>query len=282
VKPLHGGLRSPYSKASAVCRTLECLAAPSATKTHAGAQPIFADTALRRRLHTSSPAAGGGPKRGTPHFARQAAAARARRCLLDHGSPFLEIGQLRHNVYGEDVPAAGMIAGIGRVEGRECMIVANDATVKGGTYYPLTVKKHLRAQEIALQNNCRASIWSIPAAPTCPARTRCFPTASISAASSSIRPTCRRPGIPQIAVVMGSCTAGGAYVPAMSDEAIMVRNQATIFLARPAAGESRDGRGSERRGARRRRCAHAGFPAWPTITPRRRTRARLCRRASPT
>jgi 3-methylcrotonyl-CoA carboxylase beta subunit len=125
-----------------------------------------------------------------------------------------------------------MIAGIGRVEGREVMVVVNDATVKGGTYYPLTVKKHLRAQEIARRTICPASTWSIPAAPTCRTRTRC-------SRPRAFRPHLLQPGqhvgagIPQIACVMGSCTAGGAYVPAMSDESIMVRNQATIFLGGP-------------------------------------------------
>ena len=124
-------------------------------------------------------------------------------------------------------PASAASAGV------ECVIVCNDATVKGGTYYPMTVKKHLRAQEIARRTTCRASTWSTPAAPTCRTRTRCSPTASTSAASSTTRPTCRAQGIAQIAVVMGSCTAGGAYVPAMSDESIIVKNQGTIFLGGP-------------------------------------------------
>jgi 3-methylcrotonyl-CoA carboxylase beta subunit len=148
-----------------------------------------------------------------------------------------------------------LIGGIGRIAGRECMIVANDATIKGGTYYPMTVKKHLRAQEIARRTGCPASIWSIPAAPTCRTRTRCFPTASISAASSTIRRRCRRRGIAQIAVVMGSCTAGGAYVPAMSDESIIVRNQGTIFLGGPPLVKAATGEVVTRRGTRRRRCA---------------------------
>jgi 3-methylcrotonyl-CoA carboxylase beta subunit len=110
--------------------------------------------------------------------------------LLDTGSPFLEIGQFAAwDMYGGDISSAGMIAGIGRVEGREVMIVVNDATVKGGTYYPMTVKKHLRAQEIAPRTGCPASTWSIRAAPTCPTRTRSFRIASISAASSTIRRT---------------------------------------------------------------------------------------------
>ena len=111
--------------------------------------------------------------------------------LLDPGAPFLEVGGLVANgLYDDEAPAAGVITGIGRVSGREVMIIANDATVKGGAYFPLTVKKHLRAQEIAWNRTaCRASIWSTPAAPTCRTRPRCSPTASISAASSTTRPT---------------------------------------------------------------------------------------------
>jgi 3-methylcrotonyl-CoA carboxylase beta subunit len=127
----------------------------------------------------------------------------------------------------------GIVAGIGRVAGIECVIVANDATVKGGSYYPLTVKSTCARRPSPRRTTCPASIWSIPAAPTCRVRMRCSRTASISAASSTTRPTCRRKGIPQIAVVMGSCTAGGAYVPAMADESIIVKNQGTIFLAGP-------------------------------------------------
>ena len=130
-----------------------------------------------------------------PYRARQAAAARPRRarCSIPARRSSSSRPLAAHGLYGEDVPAAGIITGIGRVTGRECVIVANDATVKGGTYYPLTVKKHLRAQEIARQIACPASISSIPAAPTCRSRTRSFPTASISAASSTIRRPCRRP-----------------------------------------------------------------------------------------
>ena len=137
-----------------------------------------------------------------------------------------------HEVYGEEVAAAGIVAGIGRVEGVECMIVGNDATVKGGTYYPLTVKKHLRAQAIALENRlpCIYLVDSgganLPRQDEVPDREH-FGRIFFNQANMSAR------GIPQIAVVMGSCTAGGAYVPAMSDETVMVREQATIFLAGP-------------------------------------------------
>ena len=114
--------------------------------------------------------------------------------LLDFGSPFLEIGQFAaHGMYGEDIPGAGMIAGVGRIEETECVIVVNDATVKGGTYYPVTVKKHLRAQEIAAQNNLPCIYLVDSGGANLPTRTRFFPTASISGASSTTRPTCRRP-----------------------------------------------------------------------------------------
>jgi len=154
--------------------------------------------------------------------------------LIDKGSEFLELSKLAaFNVYGEDVPAAGIITGIGQVNGIDCIIVVNDATVKGGSYYPLTVKKHLRAQQIAQENNLPCVYLVDSGGANLPRQDQVFPDrehfgriffnqANMSAAS-----------IPQIAVVMGSCTAGGAYVPAMSDECVMVKNQATVFLAGP-------------------------------------------------
>jgi 3-methylcrotonyl-CoA carboxylase beta subunit len=154
--------------------------------------------------------------------------------LLDTGSPFLEIGQFAaHGMYGEDIPAAGMIAGIGRVEGREVMVVVNDATVKGGTYYPLTVKKHLRAQEIAAQNNLPCLYLVDSGGANLPNQDEVFPDREHFGRIFYNQANMSAAGIPQIACVMGSCTAGGAYVPAMSDETIMVRNQATIFLGGP-------------------------------------------------
>jgi len=155
--------------------------------------------------------------------------------LLDPGSPFLEIGQLAANgMYGkDDIAAAGMIAGIGRVSGKQAMIVCNDATVKGGTYYPMTVKKHLRAQEIALENNLPCVYLVDSGGANLPHQAEVFPDRDhfgrifFNQANMSARQ------IPQIACVMGSCTAGGAYVPAMSDETVIVRNQGTIFLAGP-------------------------------------------------
>jgi 3-methylcrotonyl-CoA carboxylase beta subunit len=154
--------------------------------------------------------------------------------LLDPGSPFLEIGQLTAGgLYGDEVPGAGIIAGIGRVSGRQVMIGCNDATVKGGTYFPMTVKKHLRAQEIALENALPCIYLVDSGGANLPNQAEVFPDREhfgrifYNQAQMSAR------GIPQIACVMGSCTAGGAYVPAMSDETVIVRNQGTIFLAGP-------------------------------------------------
>ena len=154
--------------------------------------------------------------------------------LLDAGSPFLEIGQFAAwNMYGGDISSAGMIAGIGRVEGREVMVVVNDATVKGGTYYPVTVKKHLRAQEIAIQNNLPCVYLVDSGGANLPNQDEVFPDRERFGRIFYNQANMSAAGIPQIACVMGSCTAGGAYVPAMSDETVMVRNQATIFLGGP-------------------------------------------------
>ncbi|RVA65996.1 methylcrotonoyl-CoA carboxylase, partial [Mesorhizobium sp. M7A.F.Ca.CA.001.08.2.1] len=146
----------------------------------------------------------------------------------------LEIGQFAAwSMYGEEISSAGMIAGIGRVEGTEVMVVVNDATVKGGTYYPLTVKKHLRAQEIALQNNLPCIYLVDSGGANLPNQDEVFPDREHFGRIFYNQANMSASGIPQIACVMGSCTAGGAYVPAMSDETIMVRNQATIFLGGP-------------------------------------------------
>ena len=154
--------------------------------------------------------------------------------LLDPGTPFLEIGQFAaYEVYDSAVPAAGMIAGIGRVSGRECMIVCNDATVKGGSYYPLTVKKHLRAQEIARENNLPCIYLVDSGGANLPRQDEVFPDKEHFGRIFYNQATLSAKGIAQIAVVMGSCTAGGAYVPAMADESIIVADQGTIFLAGP-------------------------------------------------
>ena len=154
--------------------------------------------------------------------------------LLDPGSAFLEIGQLAaHAVYDDDVPGAGMIAGIGQIEGRLCVVVANDPTVKGGSYYPLTVKKHLRAQEIAAQNRLPCVYLVDSGGANLPRQDEVFPDREHFGRIFYNQANMSAQGIGQIAVVMGSCTAGGAYVPAMSDQSIIVRDQGTIFLAGP-------------------------------------------------
>ena len=154
--------------------------------------------------------------------------------LLDPGTAFLEIGQLAANgLYDDQVPGAGMIAGIGRVAGRQVMIVCNDATVKGGTYYPLTVKKHLRAQEIALENRLPAIYLVDSGGANLPHQAEVFPDREHFGRIFFNQANMSAKRIPQIACVMGSCTAGGAYVPAMSDETVIVREQGTIFLAGP-------------------------------------------------
>jgi 3-methylcrotonyl-CoA carboxylase beta subunit len=154
--------------------------------------------------------------------------------LLDIGSPFLELAPLAaHGLYDGDAPAAGIITGVGRVSGREVVIVANDATVKGGTYYPMTVKKHLRAQEVALHNQLPCVYLVDSGGAFLPKQDEVFPDRDHFGRIFFNQATMSARGIPQIAAVMGSCTAGGAYVPAMSDETVIVRNQGTIFLGGP-------------------------------------------------
>jgi 3-methylcrotonyl-CoA carboxylase beta subunit len=154
--------------------------------------------------------------------------------LIDPGSPFLEFSQLAaYGLYGGEVPAAGIVTGVGRVAGRECVIVANDATVKGGTYFPMTVKKHLRAQEIARRNTLPCLYLVDSGGAFLPMQDEIFPDREHFGRIFFNQANMSAEGIPQIAVVMGSCTAGGAYVPAMSDESIIVRKQGTIFLAGP-------------------------------------------------
>ncbi|MCX0330741.1 methylcrotonoyl-CoA carboxylase [Acinetobacter radioresistens] len=178
---------------------------------------------------------GGGEKAREKHLARGKLLPRQRiERLLDTGSPFLEIGQLAaYGLYDNDVPSAGVIAGIGQVHSVQCMIIANDATVKGGTYYPLTVKKHLRAQEIAEQNRLPCIYLVDSGGAFLPLQDEVFPDRDHFGRIFYNQAQMSAKGIPQIAVVMGSCTAGGAYVPAMSDETIIVRNQGTIFLGGP-------------------------------------------------
>ena len=190
----------------------------------------------------------GGPERSREkHLSRGKLLVRDRiKLLLDPDTDFLEIG--RHaawQVYSDDVPCAGIVTGIGRVHGIECMVVANDATVKGGTYYPLTVKKHLRAQEIAAENRLPCIYLVYSGGAFLPRQDEVFPDRDHFGRIFFNQARLSAAGIPQIAVVMGSCTAGGAYVPAMCDESIIVRNQGTIFLGGPplvkaATGEEVD------------------------------------------
>ena len=179
---------------------------------------------------------GGGEKYQQRHKDRGKLLARERiNALVDSGSPFLELSQLAaYKVYGdEQVAAAGLVAGIGRVAGQECMIVANDATVKGGSYYPLTVKKHLRAQTIAQQNNLPCIYLVDSGGANLPRQDEVFPDREHFGRIFFNQANMSAMNIPQIAAVMGSCTAGGAYVPAMADESIIVKEQGTIFLAGP-------------------------------------------------
>ncbi len=188
---------------------------------------------LRDKL--AAAALGGNEKSRERHVARGKLLPRDRVDeLLDTGSPFLELSPLAADgMYDDECPGAGMIAGIGRVAGRECVIVANDATVKGGTYYPITVKKHLRAQEVALQNNLPCLYLVDSGGAFLPRQDEVFPDREHFGRIFYNQATMSAKGIPQIAAVLGSCTAGGAYVPAMSDEAVIVRNQGTIFLGGP-------------------------------------------------
>ncbi len=178
---------------------------------------------------------GGGEEARGRHLKRGKLLPRERvRTLLDSGSPFLELSQLAaYGMYGGEVPSAGIITGIGRIMGRECIVVTNDATVKGGTYYPVTVKKHLRAQEIAIENRLPCIYLVDSGGANLPNQDEVFPDRDHFGRIFFNQANMSAKGIPQIAAVMGSCTAGGAYVPAMSDESIIVRNQGTIFLGGP-------------------------------------------------
>ena len=180
-------------------------------------------------------AQGGGEASRTRHVSRGKLLPRERiEALLDPGTPFLELSQLAaFGMYGDEVPSAGIVTGVGRVAGRECVIVCNDATVKGGTYFPLTVKKHLRAQEIARANKLPCIYLVDSGGANLPNQDEVFPDRDHFGRIFFNQANMSAEGVAQIAVVMGSCTAGGAYVPAMSDESIIVRGQGTIFLAGP-------------------------------------------------
>jgi len=194
-------------------------------------------TALRDELQalTAKLALGGDEKARERHVSRGKLLPRERvEALLDTGSPFLELSQLAaYQVYEDNIPGAGMISGIGMVSGQACMIVANDATVKGGTYYPLTVKKHLRAQQIAMENHLPCIYLVDSGGANLPHQAEVFPDRDHFGRIFYNQSRMSAAGIAQIAAVMGSCTAGGAYVPAMADESIIVRDQGTIFLGGP-------------------------------------------------
>jgi 3-methylcrotonyl-CoA carboxylase beta subunit len=178
---------------------------------------------------------GGGAKAREKHLARGKLLPRERvRTLVDPGSPFLELSQLgAWDMYDNEVPSAGVITGVGRVSGRECLIICNDATVKGGTYYPMTVKKHMRAQAIGIENRLPCIYLVDSGGGNLPQQDDIFPDSNHFGRQFYNQANASAMGIPQIGVVMGSCTAGGAYVPAMCDENIIVRNQGTIFLGGP-------------------------------------------------
>jgi 3-methylcrotonyl-CoA carboxylase beta subunit len=194
-------------------------------------QVLVAELKERRQ----AAAQGGSAKTRERHVARGKLLPRERVvALLDPGSPFLELSPLAaYGLYDDAIHGAGLITGIGRVEGRECVIVCNDSTIKGGTYYPLTVKKHLRAQEIARENRLPCIYLVDSGGANLPHQTEVFPDREHFGRIFYNQATLSAAGIAQIAVVMGSCTAGGAYVPAMADESVIVRNQGTIFLGGP-------------------------------------------------
>ena len=183
----------------------------------------------------STVAMGGPEKSRERHLARGKLLPRERVMrLLDPGTPFLELSALAaYGLYGEDIHSAGIITGVGQVEGRQCVIICNDATIKGGTFYPMTVKKHLRAQEIAQENRLPCIYLVDSGGANLPMHTEVFPDRDHFGRAFYNQANMSAMGIPQIACVMGSCTAGGAYVPAMSDEAVIVKNQGTIFLGGP-------------------------------------------------
>jgi 3-methylcrotonyl-CoA carboxylase beta subunit len=204
---------------------------PTFAKNRAALAALVADL----RLRVAAIEQGGGEEARARHAGRGKLLPRERvRALLDPGAPFLELSQFAaYGMYDDTIAAAGIITGIGRVSGRECVIVCNDATVKGGTYYPMTVKKHLRAQDIARENNLPCIYLVDSGGANLPNQTEVFPDRDHFGRIFYNQATLSAEGVAQIAVVMGSCTAGGAYVPAMADESIIVKEQGTIFLAGP-------------------------------------------------
>src|SRR2546422_8687690 len=214
------------------------------------------------RERTALVARGGGERAIERHRSRGKLLARERiDRLVDPGAAFLELNALAAwDMYDGAAPSAGIVTGIGVVEGRECVIVANDATVKGGSYFPLTVKKHLRAQEVAAQNGLPCLYLVDSGGAFLPLQAEVFPDREHFGRIFFNQAQMSAQGIAQIAVVMGSCTAGGAYVPAMSDETIIVRGTGTIFIGGPPLGEAATGQGvtAEELGGGRRRSRQAG------------------------
>jgi 3-methylcrotonyl-CoA carboxylase beta subunit len=215
---------------SAIASKIDCKSREFRTN-QAAMRALIAELESRR----ATAAEGGPPRARERHLARGKLLPRQRvMTLIDSGAPFLELSPLAANdMYEDAIHGAGLITGIGRVVGRECVIVCNDSTIKGGTYYPMTVKKHLRAQEIARENRLPCIYLVDSGGANLPHQTEVFPDRDHFGRIFYNQATMSAAGIPQIAVVMGSCTAGGAYVPAMSDETIIVRNQGTIFLGGP-------------------------------------------------
>ena len=211
------------------------------TKIDSGSEEFAANAGANRALAddlrhvTDKISIGGSDRARDKHLARGKLLPRDRvRTLVDRGAPFLEIGQLAaYGLYDNEVPSAGIVAGIGQISDTDCMIVANDATVKGGTYYPMTVKKHLRAQEIAEQNGLPCVYLVDSGGAFLPKQDEVFPDREHFGRIFFNQARLSALGIPQVAAVLGSCTAGGAYVPAMCDEAVIVKNQGTIFLGGP-------------------------------------------------
>ena len=226
-------------------RLLRCFSHPSVTlesSVDRGSALFQANKAYMTELITdlqtkvANVTAGGGPKAAAKHRSKGKMTARERiDALIDHESPFLELSQLAaHDLYGDEaVPSAGIVTGIGRVLNKECVIVSNDATVKGGTYYPMTVKKHLRAQEIALQNRLPCVYIVDSGGANLPRQDEVFPDIGHFGRIFYNQAQMSSLGIPQVSIVCGSCTAGGAYVPAMSDENVIVAGNGTIFLGGP-------------------------------------------------
>src|SRR2546421_1646785 len=232
VAPRHSGRRNKYGEGPVAKLASVVDTQSKEFRANAAAMRALVQQLEERRAE----AALGGPARSRERHASRGKLLPRERVLrlIDPGTPFLELSPLAANgMYEDAIHGAGIITGIGRVEGRECVIVCNDATIKGGTYYPMTVKKHLRAQEIARENRLPCIYLVDSGGANLPQWPDVFPDREHFGRIFYNQATLSALGIPQIACVMGSCTAGGAYVPAMSDEAIIVRKQGTIFLAGP-------------------------------------------------